>query len=186
MAALPSVADIIFATAQEVGVDPTLAYETAYQESRLNQNAVSPAGAIGVMQLMPATAASLGVDPRDLQQNILGGLTYLKQQLDAFGDPAAALAAYNCGPGCVANAISGYGTDWLAHTPAETQNYVATILGNVNANWSASVDPSAVVAAVMPSPVDGSGDLSVGGISVQTILLVAAAALGIYWLADLV
>lgn len=181
MASTPSIPDLVMATAQDVGVDPRLAYEVAYQESRFNPDAVSPQGAIGVMQLMPATAAALGVDPQDPQQNIFGGLTYLKSQLDAFGDPAAALAAYDWGPGRVSSAINQYGTSWLAHAPAETQNYVSTILSNVAANWQTSLDPGAVVEAAMPPPV-ANGQLSARGIGIQTVLLVLA--LGIYFLAD--
>lgn len=71
-------------------------------ESGFNPEAVSPAGAIGLTQLMPDTAAALGVDdPRDVRQNILGGAKYLSQQIQAFKDPTHALAAYNAGPGRV-------------------------------------------------------------------------------------
>ncbi len=87
--------------AREVGVDPDLALEVARQESDLNPLAVSKKGAIGVMQLLPSTARALGVDPWDLEENIEGGLRYLKLLLDKYGDLELALAAYNAGPGAV-------------------------------------------------------------------------------------
>ena len=81
----------------------------------------SPVGAIGLMQLMPATAQGLGVDPTDVGQNIEGGVKYLKQQLDAFGgDQTKALAAYNAGPG---NVRKHKGVPPFR----ETQNYVQKI-----------------------------------------------------------
>lgn len=92
------------------------------QESGWRPDAVSPAGAIGFGQLMPGTAADLGVDPYDPEQNLRGAASYLRQQLDAFGSPELALAAYNAGPGNVRR----YG----GIPPfEETQNYVRAILG---------------------------------------------------------
>lgn len=109
------------AEAQRVGVRPELAMAVMGQESAGKPGAVSPKGAMGLMQLMPGTAKELGVDPHDPVQNVQGGLRYLKQQLDAFdGDEAKALAAYNAGPGAVRKhgGVPPY---------AETQQYVKKI-----------------------------------------------------------
>jgi soluble lytic murein transglycosylase-like protein len=93
----------IEAAAAAVGLDADFLEAVAQTESGLDPAAVSPAGAIGVMQLMPATAAALGVDPYDVGQNILGGARYLRAQLDRFdGRIDLALAAYNAGAGRVA------------------------------------------------------------------------------------
>jgi hypothetical protein len=113
--------------AQQIGV-PNLTIDLVKrvirQESGGNQGAKSKAGAIGLMQLMPATAAELGVNPNDPQQNLYGGVLYLAQQMKRFnGDPALGLAAYNAGAGNVQK----YG----GIPPfAETQNYVKSILGS--------------------------------------------------------
>ncbi|MGH6952406.1 MAG: lytic transglycosylase domain-containing protein [Vitreimonas sp.] len=91
----------------------------AHTESRCSADAVSPAGAVGVMQLMPGTARELGVDARDPAENIMGGAAYLREQIDRFeGRLDLALAAYNAGPTAVErrNAASAF---------AETRNYIA-------------------------------------------------------------
>jgi len=92
------------------------------QESGWNPNAQSHKGALGLAQLMPATARSLGVDPHDVSQNLEGGARYLRRQYDTFGDWRLALAAYNAGPGAVQkyDGIPPY---------KETQNYVRIIFG---------------------------------------------------------
>ncbi|WP_246091583.1 lytic transglycosylase domain-containing protein [Aliirhizobium smilacinae] len=107
--------------ARQEGVDEQLFLALIYQESRFNACATSPAGAIGLTQLMPATAAELGVNPHDIDDNLRGGARYLKQQLANFGgDTKLALAAYNAGPGNVQK----YG----GIPPfRETQGYVASI-----------------------------------------------------------
>ncbi|MDE0106360.1 MAG: lytic transglycosylase domain-containing protein [Bryobacterales bacterium] len=90
----------------EAGLPPGLVRAVVWAESDFQQGAVSPKGAIGLMQLMPETAAELGVNPQDSEQNLKGGTAYLRQMLDRFeGDPEQllkALAAYNAGPGQVA------------------------------------------------------------------------------------
>ncbi len=114
--------DLIVASAQRNGLDPALLKGLIRAESDFDPNAGSGAGAVGLTQLMPGTAASLGVtDPRDPAQSIEGGAKYLKQQLDAFGgDVTKALAAYNAGPGAVAR----YGG---VPPYAETQAYVQRV-----------------------------------------------------------
>lgn len=115
---LRSPEDIVREEAARQGVDPDLAAAVARQESGFRQNAVSPKGAVGVMQLMPATAASLGVNPAIESENIRGGVKYLRQMSDRYGDTSKALAAYNAGPGRV---------DSGRELPQETQNYIAAI-----------------------------------------------------------
>lgn len=105
------------------GVDPDLFERLVSAESGGNPRAVSSAGAMGLAQLMPATAQALGVqDPFDPVQNLDGGARYLRSMLDRFGDPRLAVAAYNAGPG----AVQRYGS--VPPYP-ETVAYVARVLG---------------------------------------------------------
>jgi soluble lytic murein transglycosylase-like protein len=122
--------------ATQEGVDPDLFTRLVEAESNFNQDARSPVGAIGFAQLMPSTAAELGVDPYDDEDNLRGGARYLRQQLDRFGDPALALAAYNAGPGNVRK----YG----GIPPfEETQNYVSKIMGGYDGQGRLPMRPQA-------------------------------------------
>jgi hypothetical protein len=113
--------DKVLAEAERQGVDPRLALHVLYKETgnlKDPASARSPAGAQGVMQLMPGTARDLGVkDPLDAQQNIEGGVKYLAQLSRMFDDPKLVAAAYNAGPGNVRkyNGVPPF---------AETRNYV--------------------------------------------------------------
>ncbi len=102
------------------GIDPALLAAVASVESSFRPDAVSPAGAQGLMQFMPATAAELGVDPFDVASAIDGAARYLRSNLDRFGSIELALAAYNAGPG----AVSQHGG--IPPYP-ETQNYVTDV-----------------------------------------------------------
>jgi hypothetical protein len=102
------------------GIDPHLILRQFDAESGGDPGAVSPKGAVGAMQLMPGTARDMGVDPNDPADNVRGGVAYMGQQLDRFGSPQLAAAAYNAGPGRVERAGG------VPDIP-ETQAYVAKV-----------------------------------------------------------
>lgn len=118
--------------AAATGLSSTLLKAVATVESGLDPTAVSSAGAVGLMQLMPATAQSLGVNPNNTAQNALGGAEYLKSLLNQFNhNVSLALAAYNAGPG----AVEQYGG---IPPYAQTQQYVNDVL----AAYRSSIQPS--------------------------------------------
>jgi len=115
--------DMARAAARQHGVPEDLFLRLVQQESNWNPNAKSHKGALGLAQLMPATARALGVDPQKPQQNLEGGARYLAKQYRKFGTWKLALAAYNAGPQAVEKhgGIPPY---------RETQNYVKKIWGS--------------------------------------------------------
>ena len=135
--------DTIFQkAAKQYDVPVSLLKAIGKAESNFNPEAVSSAGAQGVMQLMPATAQSLGVtNPFDAEQNIMGGAKYIKQMLDRYdGDVKLALAAYNAGSGNVAKhgGIPPF---------AETQNYVKKVMAYAGEDLTAGTYVSSGISA---------------------------------------
>lgn len=111
--------------AHDTGLPVALLYAVAAVESNLQANAVSSAGAQGLLQVMPATARSLALDARAPDSNVLAGARYLRQMLNEFGTMDLALAAYNAGPTAVARAGGAPSAD------------VLTYVANVTAIWRA-------------------------------------------------
>lgn len=109
----------------QYGVDPALSLSVVKQESNFNKSAKSARGAVGLFQLMPSTAKSLGVNPYYINENIIGGIKYLKSLQDKFGSVDLVIAAYNAGPGAVKrhNGIPPY---------RETRSYVKKIVTHYN------------------------------------------------------
>lgn len=198
---MASILSTLAQAAANYGLDPNFVTAVARRESGLNPNAVSPAGAKGIMQLMDATAAMLGVsNPFDYVQNINAGVKYLAQLLNQFaGDAAKALAAYDWGPGNVSKAIQTWGADWLSHAPQETQAYVQALTGitpQAAAAQSGGTDsgvpaPLTIDAATgqviedntptpPPSPYPSWFPQSTQG----RVLFLTAAAAGLYFVAD--
>jgi hypothetical protein len=138
--------------AKQMGIDPKLAVAVAYQESRLNPNTKNGAsGEIGLMQVMPKTAEGMGFsvdDLRDPTKNIEIGLTYLKQGLEKFGDPVAAVAGYNAGHN------HPYFSDPQKNAlPASTKDYLRSVSSfGAFAEPEAAEGPEAVDAP--PQPVE--------------------------------
>ena len=117
------ITDLVRDTAVKYGIDPGLFSRLVHAESGGNTRSVSSVGALGLTQLMPGTAAALGVDDAfDPVENLDGGARYLKQLMDRFGDTRLAVAAYNAGPGAVKryNGVPPF---------AETQAFVKKVLG---------------------------------------------------------
>jgi hypothetical protein len=153
--------DYAIEQAQRYGIPTDIFLRMIGAESSWNQGAMSPKGATGLGQLMPGTAAELGVDPTDPYQNIEGSARYLAQQYGTFGTWPLALAAYNAGPG----AVRKYG----GIPPfAETQAYVPKILGggpSPQPSASTPFGPGTPMATMQPmmqptDPFEGMGLLS--------------------------
>jgi hypothetical protein len=117
--------------ALNAGISPTYFVRQINQESGFNPNAVSPAGAVGIAQFLPSTAAGLGINPWDPLQALSAAAHMMASYANKYGgDYAKALAAYNAGDGTVQYAINTCGPiSWMNCLPAETQNYIHTIMG---------------------------------------------------------
>ena len=114
----------IITQAKAMGVEPAVVLSIAKTESGFNQKAISPGGHIGVFQLSPATAKSMGYNPYNLDENIKAGVTYYKKMYDTFGSRELAIAAYNAGPYAIKKANNTI--------PHKNQIYVAKIMKNYN------------------------------------------------------
>lgn len=147
----PAIDAMVYEAAARNGLDPCLILSVMRAESGFRGTAVSPKGASGLMQLMPATAARFGVkNIFDARENVLGGSLYLRWLLDRFsGDVRLALAGYNAGEG----AVEFYG---LRIPPfAETQNYVRTIYTRYSSIHSGA--QPVTMATQTPKPADQPG-----------------------------
>jgi soluble lytic murein transglycosylase-like protein len=116
------------ADASAVGIPPNLFVRQINQESGFYPDAISPAGAIGIAQFEPQTAAGLGIDPHDPVASLKGAAQLMARYYRMYGDFGKALAAYNAGSGAVNTAIASCGAQWLSCLPVETQHYVTAIL----------------------------------------------------------
>jgi hypothetical protein len=141
--------------ARRYGVDEDLVWAVVRQESGFNPYAVSPKGAMGLMQLMPGTAARMGVSNAfDVEQNLAGGIKYLERCLSQFNQNVPlALAAYNAGP---ENVIKYQGCPPFA----ETRNYIVSILrayagGVMRQDWQAVLNPA--MGEGVPDPAAAGG-----------------------------
>ncbi|MGZ3617500.1 MAG: lytic transglycosylase domain-containing protein, partial [Ktedonobacteraceae bacterium] len=116
--------------ATAVGIPPAYFVRQIQQESGFNPNAVSPAGAVGIAQFEPGTAAGLGINPLDPIQALKGAATLMANYARQYGgDYAKALAAYNGGSGTVQSAVNNCGANWLNCLPGETRHYIYIIMG---------------------------------------------------------
>lgn len=124
----PSPRELVETAARHNGLPARFVHSVVKAESGYKPDAVSPKGAVGLMQLMPATAQAYNADPRDPAQNVEAGAAYLRELLIKYnGDTQRALAAYNAGPGAVDkfNGVPPY---------AETQTYIERVLRNYKAS----------------------------------------------------
>ncbi len=149
----PKINEAVEQAARQYDLDPLLVHAVIQVESGYNQYAISHAGAQGLMQLMPATARSLGVrNSFDVEENIRAGVRHLKDLKETFKDDRLALAAYNAGAG----AVDKY--HWIPPYP-ETQEYVYKVGKKYGeARRAASVQVAAKPSVPPPAPVVNSGE----------------------------
>ena len=113
-----------------VGIPPDYFVRQIEKESGFNPNSVSPAGAVGIAQFLPSTAAGMGINPWDPIQALQGAARMMANSARQYGgDYAKALAAYNGGSGTVQSAVNNCGANWLNCLPGETRHYIYVIMG---------------------------------------------------------
>lgn len=129
-----TIKELIVKHSVEMGLDPAMALSIAKAESGFCHEKRSKYGAVGVFQLMPATAKRMGYNPYHVNENIKGGIQYYKLMYKMFGTPELALAAYNAGPGNVKkyNGVPPFN---------ETRKFVASIMNSYN-NLKVNPDPA--------------------------------------------
>lgn len=142
---------MIDASAGRYGLDPNVLARQLYQESGFRTNAVSPAGAQGIAQFMPQTAAQYGVDARDPQSSIEGAAHYMSDLTKQFGgNTGLALAGYNWGAKNIAAWMAAGANP--ASMPMETRNYVRAITGQPIEGWTSGQRPSPLATQGQPGP----------------------------------
>lgn len=109
------------------GIPANLFVKQIDAESHFNPYAVSPAGAIGMAQFMPETAQGLGIDPWNAEQSLQGAAQLMSHYVNKYGDYHLALAAYNCGSGCLQSAINNCGYYYWC-LPPETRHYIDEVM----------------------------------------------------------
>jgi hypothetical protein len=112
------------------GISPDYFVRQIQAESGFNVNAYSPAGAVGIAQFLPSTAAGLGINPYDPISALAGAARYMANYARQYnGNYAMALAAYNAGAGTVQYAVAAGGANWMNFLPYETRQYILKIMG---------------------------------------------------------
>ncbi|RQH06619.1 lytic transglycosylase domain-containing protein [Paraburkholderia dinghuensis] len=166
---LPADLQRYIATAQQAGnqygVPPELLVGQMHQESNFNPNAVSPSGAVGISQFMPATAKEYGIDPRDPVQSIGSQAQMMRGLYNRYGSWRSALQAYNWGQGNMDSYLrTGKGTKGQP-MPAETQAYPDQVFGHARTHAGGRL-PASLASAALESDMGGSRDLlgSSGGL----------------------
>ncbi len=112
--------------AVNAGISAQLFVKQINEESGFNPSAVSPAGAIGIAQFMPDTARGLGIDPWNAEQSLSGAAQLMGRYVAKYGDYSHALAAYNCGTGCLNRAMQNCSYYYWC-LPGETERYIDII-----------------------------------------------------------
>jgi soluble lytic murein transglycosylase-like protein len=173
-------AEIAEAAAERFGVPVEILLADIWSESNGDPQAESDAGAVGLMQLMPDTAADLGVaDRTDPVANVMGGARYLSQLARLFDrDMAAMLAAYNWGPGNMQRRSGWPGKGWMGRLPVETTIYVPRVLERAGWHLSGELAVPPLDSTWQPGPGGGGG----GGIPPVAALFIGGGVLaGIAW-----